>query len=178
MRIIVGKVRKPDRFDCFPSALLPLSCRHALEFEADLDVVEDRVPGKQRVFLKHVGNLLRGWPVHRMSIDPNLAGGRRHQTADDIEEGALAATAWADQAQQLTLAYAERDTAQRLDYAIVGPRVGVRDVCNRDGILRHVGGRGSGQSTDLSCAAAAPILLTSPSTAIAKCFTESSLTAS
>ena len=59
-----------------PGAFLSFCNWHALEFERDLDVVEDRIPGKQRVLLKHIGDLLRSGSAYRVPVDANLACGR------------------------------------------------------------------------------------------------------
>jgi hypothetical protein len=125
MRIVVGEIRQPHGLDRVHGTLAPLHCRYALEFEANHDVVEDRVPGEQSILLEHVGDLPGCRPVHGMPVDSNLAVGRRHQAADDVEQRALAATARADQAQELALAHAKRDCIEGFDRAPIGPRIGV-----------------------------------------------------
>ena len=96
---------------------LARSPRHALEHHAEIDVLEHRVPGKQRVLLEHEGDVVRHRPAHGLAGDVHCAGGRRHQAADDVEQRGLAAAARPDQAEQLAARDVERGVAEREDRA-------------------------------------------------------------
>src|SRR6266849_2267999 len=75
--------------------------RHALENHAEVDVLEHGVPGEQRVFLEHEGDVARHRAGHPLAGHFHGAGGRVEQTADHVEQGRLAATARTDQADEL-----------------------------------------------------------------------------
>ena len=57
-RIVAHEVLEPDRLQRLPRARLLLGLRHALEHHAELDVLDDRAPGKQRVLLEHEGDVV------------------------------------------------------------------------------------------------------------------------
>ena len=79
-RIMVHKVLEPHRFQRFARSILLLGFGNALEHHAELDVLDDRAPRKQRVFLEHKGDLLRQRRVHGLAAD--LDTRRRSASAD------------------------------------------------------------------------------------------------
>ena len=111
--IVLREVLEPDSFERTLRARLALGPRHPLEHHAEIDVLDHRVPGKQRVLLEHEGDVVRHRPAHRLAGDFHGAGGRRHQAADDVEQGGLAAAARPDQTEQLAARDVERGVAQR-----------------------------------------------------------------
>src|SRR4029079_14333589 len=100
---------------------------------AELDVLDDRAPGKQRILLKHEGNVTGQGPAHRLALDLDRPGGRRQQTADHVEQRALAAAARADQAEQFAAHDVERGVQERAHMLRVARFTElVRDVLDPD----------------------------------------------
>jgi hypothetical protein len=89
-------------------ARIVFGLRHALEHHAELDVLDDRTPGEQRVLLEDEGDVARQRPCYLLAVDLDRPGRRRQQTADHVEQRALAAAARADQAEQLAAHDVER----------------------------------------------------------------------
>src|SRR5262249_16719223 len=77
--MVLGEVLEPDRLERALRACLALGARHALEHHAEIDVLEHRVPGEQRVLLEHKGDLTRHRPGHAPAEDLDRAGGGRHE---------------------------------------------------------------------------------------------------
>src|SRR3546814_10464409 len=69
---------------------LALGAGDAAQLEAEGDVAQHRRPGHQREVLEHEGAL---WPRagNRTAVHPHLAGGRRYEASDDLQQGRLAA---------------------------------------------------------------------------------------
>jgi hypothetical protein len=110
--IVLREVLQPDRFERALCAGLALGPRHALEHHAEIDVLQHRVPGKQRILLEHEGDVVRHRPGDALAGNLDRAGGGRHQAADDVEQGRLAAAARPDQAEELAAPDVERGVAQ------------------------------------------------------------------
>ena len=71
---------------------LALGLAHAFHFEAEGDVAERSVPGKQlREILEHDATI-GALATHGFTADPDLAAGRLEKASDDVEERGLAAT--------------------------------------------------------------------------------------
>ena len=85
-RIMLGEILEPDRLQRALRARLALGPRHALEHHAEIDVLEHGVPGEQRVFLEHEGDVARHRPGHLLAGDLHRAGGGLEQSADDVEQ--------------------------------------------------------------------------------------------
>src|SRR5262249_47353193 len=91
--IMLREVLEPDGLERALRARLALGPRHAPEPHAEGYVVETPVPGEQRVLLEHEGDVARHRPGDPLARDFHRAGGGRHQPADDVEQGRLAAAA-------------------------------------------------------------------------------------
>src|SRR5580692_9140610 len=79
---------------------MTLSTAGARHFQAESDIVDDAAPGKQVESLPHHDRRRTGRRAasgHGIE-NRNSAGARRFQAADDLNKGALAATAWAEKA--------------------------------------------------------------------------------
>src|SRR6516165_6854094 len=112
-RIVLCEVLEPDGRKRALCARLALGARHALEHHAEVDVLEHGVPRKQRVLLEHEGDVARHRPGDPLARDFHRADRGRHQPADDVEQGRLAAAARPDQAKELAARDVERGVAQR-----------------------------------------------------------------
>src|SRR5262249_62273223 len=89
-------------------AVVPFGIGDALEFQRNTEILKDRVPGEQRAFLKDEGHIAgQGLTANRLAVDRYIAAGRHHQSANDIEEGALATAGWPQQAHEFAAADVE-----------------------------------------------------------------------
>ena len=68
-RKMLGEAVEADRFQRTARALVPFGLRHALKLHAEHDVLEHRVPRKQRVLLEHEGEIVRHRSAHRFAGD-------------------------------------------------------------------------------------------------------------
>src|SRR5262249_51890508 len=115
--IVLREVLEPDRLERALRARLALGPGHALEHHAEVDVLEHGVPREQRVLLEHEGDVAWHRPGDPLARDFHRAGRGRHQPADDVEQGRLAAAARPDQAEELAARDVERGVAQRAHVA-------------------------------------------------------------
>src|SRR3954452_9765709 len=96
--------------------LARLAQRNALDFHAENGVVEHGSPRQQKILLQHVADAAdRAGGV--AAIAHPAAGARLEQPGDDVENGALAAPRWPDQADETALRDRQRDRGQRLEDA-------------------------------------------------------------
>ncbi|MOA02261.1 hypothetical protein D3C78_1217050 [compost metagenome] len=102
-RVVVGKALQVAAIEQIFGNRLALGGGHALDFQAQLDVAADTAPGHQQVFLQHEGHLAHR-PDHRLAADEDFAFARAVQAGAHIEDGALAATGWADDRHHLAAA--------------------------------------------------------------------------
>src|SRR5262245_24754413 len=79
----------------------PIMFRNAAHFERQVDVLSCRQPREQRGFLEHEGDFA--------SAHVDGAFGRSVEAGDQVEQGALAAAAGADDAEKLPLYNVEVD---------------------------------------------------------------------
>ena len=80
--------------------------RTALRLETPGDVAGHALPGKQRELLEHHAAVGAG-AAHFLAVDADRAGVGRDEAAHDVQEGALAAAARADDGDELALAGGE-----------------------------------------------------------------------
>ena len=112
-RIVPREASHADRFERFERAQVPLAFGDVLEFQRDAEVLEDRVPGKQRAFLKDERDLARlrlaaDWPA----VNGDVAASRRCKAADNIEKRALAASRRAEQTDEFAATDIKRDIVE------------------------------------------------------------------
>ena len=98
--------------------------------EAEIDVLGDRLVGKQRVILKHQADvpLIRRLGGDVLAADLDRSGGRSLEARDDAEQRRLAAAARADERNEFALAHVERDVLERADLV-----EGLADIPHADG---------------------------------------------
>jgi hypothetical protein len=143
--IVVGKIVETDGFEGAPRPRVTLGARHALEEHAEIDILGDRIPGKQRVLLEHEGNVARHRASDRFSEHLDAPCRRPEETAHDVEQRGFSAAAGSDQADELAVHDIERGVAQRTHVAdvcfLAEP---MRDAGNsdRDLVRRHAVARG------------------------------------
>jgi hypothetical protein len=82
VRIAVGERAEADRGEPALRALQRLRARRALDLEADGDIVDRGLPGKQRIGLKQIAGIpvqpVSGWPKILTDPRPASAARRRH----------------------------------------------------------------------------------------------------
>ena len=116
-------------------AVVPFGFWNALKFKGDVKVLDHRVPGKQRAFLKHESDLVgMRFAVDEAAIDGACPGRRAKQPADHVEQGAFATPRRAEQANEFALADIERHVVEGEHarwIAFLAEPLG--DVSDRDG---------------------------------------------
>ena len=80
---------------------MALSGRHATQLQTKFNVLRNRAPGHQQVFLQHEGHMLVG-PVDLVARYFDNASGRFGQTRPHVEQGAFATTRGANDGDHLT----------------------------------------------------------------------------
>src|ERR1044072_4181275 len=114
--------------------LLAFGLGDALHFEPEGDVAECGAPREQlREILEHDA-AVEPVAVDRLAADAALAAARLQESADQVEQGGLAAARRADDAQELGLGNVEARSLHPRD-APGGRVVGERDVADLD--MRH-----------------------------------------
>src|SRR5690606_28134511 len=84
-----------------------------LELQAELDVLGDRQPGKDAVFLEHDA-AFRPRPDYRPAVETDLAAGRLHEAGDHVHHGRLAASRGTDEGDELAVAHREGNVIDHL----------------------------------------------------------------
>jgi hypothetical protein len=123
--------------------------RHALDFQAEGDVLFHRHPRKQRVFLEHHAALRTG-AGHQLAVGGDGAGRRQRKAGDGIQQRRLAAAGRTEQADELALRDVEVDVLQCYDIAFGGLEDLV-DVTDLDMGCGHVSSPGHGASAADDC---------------------------
>src|SRR5262249_54696810 len=111
--IVLTEFLQPDGRERLGCAGRTLGFRHALKYHTELDVLDHGVPGKQGIFLKYKRDVPGQRTPDRLAAHFDGAGTGLHQATHDVEERALAAAAWPDEAQQLALRDIERGVGKR-----------------------------------------------------------------
>ena len=114
-----------------------LRLRHALDLEREGDILDHRAPGKGRFFLEHHADR-RMRSGDAFARDRDLALIIAEQSADDIEQGRLAAAGRADHRQKLALPHRQRDIVDRGHDAFRRRKV-LGDVLHDQDVVRHSG---------------------------------------
>ena len=105
--------------------------RRARDLEADGDVVDRGLPGKQRVGLEQIA----GIPVEagqRLAEDPHRPGGRLQQPGGDVEQRRFSAAGRADDGDELAMRDRQAGLLHRRIDAIIGHAKGHRRIVERD----------------------------------------------
>src|SRR5262249_11043088 len=102
VRIMILEAREPDLTDQIERAAAPLAFVRAANLERDLDVLHERAPGKQVVFLRDVTDVGVDALYRAPAVD-DLAAARRQKTDDEIQKRRLAAAGRPDNGNELTL---------------------------------------------------------------------------
>jgi hypothetical protein len=121
VRIGVGEAVEPDHRDKPRDDPVDLRPLHAARGGAKADIAADGEPREQAVILKHHAAIGAG-PGDPAAVHQHLAIARRLEPGDHPQQGGLAATRGADQADELAAADLEVDRAQRLDFAAGGDK--------------------------------------------------------
>src|SRR5262249_27849524 len=103
---------RPQELAGRPAAALS---RHALQLEAELDILECRPPRKKAGLLKHGRDAPRIGPGDRLAVDQETALIRRDEAAEHAEQGRLAAAGGPDQGAERPLLDRERDVVESFD---------------------------------------------------------------
>jgi hypothetical protein len=137
--IMIGELLHADRRKRLHGAVAP-AVLDAQELEREAEILQHRVPGQQRAFLEHEGNVIGSRAIDRLAGDGDRTRGRLQQAADDAEQRALAAARGAEQADEFALADFQRHVVERQH----GLRGVAPDEIHRDVIDRDGGGTRSG----------------------------------
>jgi hypothetical protein len=95
-----------------------LALGQSLHLERPCDVLDGGEPGKQRELLEHHAAIGARRP-DRTAVEPQVAGGRGLEAAEDVQERALAASGRPDDRDELVLIDGERQAVDRRDAAVV-----------------------------------------------------------
>src|ERR1700692_1298225 len=91
---------------------MPLFQSEPIHLEAERDVVDHPLPGKQRVLLEHEAAVAMR-PIDAFAVDGNLAIAGRHMTRYRPEQGGLAAAGGPEHADELAWRDREVQAVQR-----------------------------------------------------------------
>jgi hypothetical protein len=116
MRVGALEGRKPHHGDVAARDLPPLGRAHALELEAERHVIEHRAPGQQREVLEHQRAVGAGRD-DRLAVEAHRSGSRPDQRRDQHQQGALAATRWAHDGDELAVRDRQVDVRERQELA-------------------------------------------------------------
>src|SRR2546422_9886940 len=114
MWIVILEARQPSHVDELRGAMPSYRELNPFEFQAQLDVRENRPPRQQAEFLKHHGSILtragdpRPIELHQPCV-------RFNQPQENIEERAFSASRRADNADEFPLAHLEREIVEGSD---------------------------------------------------------------
>ena len=141
-RILLGEAGEAERAQELGGRPAPPLGRHALELEAELDVLERGPPRKEAGFLEHGRDAAGIGPGDRPAIDHQAALVGRDETAEHAEQRGLAASGGADQGAERALFDRERDVLECFHRARAG-EVALGDALDDDqlGARAHVSWR-------------------------------------
>src|SRR5579872_1151280 len=105
-----------DQSDQSARAFVSLRAPNPAHFHTKCDIVDNASPGKQIQILPYHHRITaersRGFGASRI-VDADLTAGRRLKAADDLDQRALAAAAWSENACETPRAEKMRDLIQR-----------------------------------------------------------------
>ena len=111
MRIATFEALQPELLRQLQGAPPGLGTTHALQLQSQDCVVQHGAPGEKQVLLVHVAN--RAGPANRRpTVEVDAASCWLLQTGDDVQQGALAAAAGADQADELACVHPQAHVLQ------------------------------------------------------------------
>jgi len=137
VRIARAELGEADAAEPGPRALARQRAADAGGFEPDRDVLQRRLPGKQRLRLEQVTGLTVE-PGERRAEDLDPASGRRDEPGGDVEQRGLAAAGRADDRDELAVGDGKRGAIDRGVAAAIGKAKTDRHLRQRDG-GRHDG---------------------------------------
>ena len=94
--------------------------RRPVHFKAVSDVLRDRQPREQGVFLKHHATVDTG-PGHRFAVDLDRSGIRADEAPENVEERALSAAGGSDDGDELAFRNVDVHVGQGWHVAVPGP---------------------------------------------------------
>ena len=96
---------------------LALGARASLHLQRPAHVTRHRAPGEEGEVLEHHAAVGTG-TVHLAAVEAHRPAIARHEAAQDVEEGALAAAARADDGDELAVPDAQTEIVDRLDAVV------------------------------------------------------------
>jgi hypothetical protein len=100
VRVAVLEAGQADPFDPLSGAVACLIAADLAVAQPDRDIVQDVLPGQDRVVLEHVADPV-GDSGHDFAVHLNRAGGCRLKSGDERQRRRLAASCGADDADEL-----------------------------------------------------------------------------
>ena len=94
--------------------------RHGSGLEAEGHIAQRRSPREQPVFLKVVAERWHAARRHHAAVDRDGSGVGALKPGDDVEQGALSASRWPEQRDDLAGCECERDVLQRMHMSAGG----------------------------------------------------------
>ena len=131
VRIAVAERAEPDRRQPALRALQRHRPRRALDLEADGDIVDRGLPGKQRIGLKQIAGIAVE-PGQRLVENPHRARGRLQQPGGDVEQRRFPAAGRTDNGDELAMRDRKAGLFHRRIDAIIGKAKGHRRIFERD----------------------------------------------
>ena len=119
-RVLVGEAGEPERAEQLAGDPATARRRHALELEAELDVLQRGPPRKEASVLEHGRDAPGIRPRHRLAVDQEAPLIGRHETTQHAEQRGLAAPGRADERAELAFTDRERDVMERFHRARAG----------------------------------------------------------
>ena len=112
MRITLPEPGQTYQRDLLAHPRLPFGSRNPAFAQAEFDVLLNREPRKQRIFLEHdaaIGTRFED----RLSIDPHLAAAGLFESRDDVQQRCLSTTARTEHGEELVVGDLQVDAIKR-----------------------------------------------------------------
>src|SRR6266850_1698156 len=142
--VVVAEVAEVHHLQVLADGGIDLRARRALGLEAPADVAGHGAPGEKRELLEHHA-AVRAGAVYLLAVHPDAAAALGlDEAAEDVQEGALAAAARADDGDELALAHAEPLDVEDLQRLTV-PGIDLPDAGSLQRDCAHIFSSATGQ---------------------------------
>src|SRR5215204_5658354 len=136
VRVAAGRVPEAGEVEELAGNPLALRSRHAAHLGTEGDILEHGLPGEEREGLEDDA-AVRPRPGDRTVADADLAGGRRDEACDHVEDRALAAAGGTDDRDELARRHVKRNVAHGVHVgAGIGVEVRLREIADGQALPR------------------------------------------